>query len=503
MKKKLTAVLLVLAVALGALPGMALAAEKTGGADPEGGDQAAYYALEGVKAGVPAPLAEPDGFTYSGTGDAVITGVNIPKGPYYAEYCHIGEGVYRFKLYYGEGKSDYFSIASGLDFCAGETALYKEKHAAVLGGWLEIEAKGCWTITFKPVAGTTTTHVKGAGDTVTGKFVAKSARNIVDVCYTGERVFRVLAVQCSGKRSGTRVNVYSGLGAHSGQELAALEPGEEYYICVETSEGEWELDFNQGDALTDLTPKKTTLDLVRYVYNNGIRGSANGMSYRQTGDFFTLGDPYFTIATTIRYIPDANILILAYEERMEGGVSTSVIFGYDIESRRGSPVEVKVNVTDGDLLFACMAPFNIAAYAGTETTLDFQLSEEGLYLYPDYKDLCNKRVRYAVGFWDKFVQKETGVSLNDIGFESCDSKHDAWDMIKAVGNEAIFFGPLETDVIAFRVHYDEKGQMIKIVPGTVEGDKLIFPDAETEEGDCIFILSRGTKIPLKARTVLG
>ena len=194
----------------------------------------------------PAPLV------YSGSGDKVITGINIPAGAYYSEFTHDGSGNVIMKLIYGERSYDYFLVANEIGASANRCCMSENGHAAIVNGTLEVEADGNWTIEFKPVSGTTTTNIKGSGNAVTGIFTASTARNVISGTHNGKSNFIVYAIKYNSRVTYDRELIFNEIGAYSGQSAATLEPGQQYYISV-VADGDWTLDFGQGDSVTTYT----------------------------------------------------------------------------------------------------------------------------------------------------------------------------------------------------------------------------------------------------------
>lgn len=190
--------------------------------------------------------------TFSGTGDQVITGVNIPAGSYYAEYTYKGEHNFISELYYGSGAFDYLLISNEIGTCSGQSAMTRHKNAGVSNGTLSVEAEGDWTISFKPVSGKTTTNISGSGNVITGIFTATAARYTVSTTYKGKSNFIVEIYQLNGTDSFGKLAANE-IGDYSGQKLVSLNPGTQYYIAVE-SEGDWTINFGTGDALTTYAP---------------------------------------------------------------------------------------------------------------------------------------------------------------------------------------------------------------------------------------------------------
>lgn len=186
---------------------------------------------------------------YSGNGDKVITGVNIPAGSYYAEYAHSGSRNFISKLVYGEKSYDNFRISNEIGNCSGQVALYDEGNVGVNDGILEVEADGDWKISFMPVSGSTTTNIKGTGERVTGLFTATTANTVVSTTHSGSRNFIVKAIKYNGTKSYDYESIANEIGNYSGEKLIRLEKGAQYFFYVR-ADGDWTIDLGLGDTLT-------------------------------------------------------------------------------------------------------------------------------------------------------------------------------------------------------------------------------------------------------------
>jgi hypothetical protein len=189
---------------------------------------------------------------YSGTGDKVITGVDLPAGSYYAEYTHNGKRNFISKLYYIGNSYSYFLLSNEIGKCSGQAALYENGNAKITNGILEVQADGDWTITFRPVSGTTTTNIKGSGQTVTGIFTATTDRNILTCTHDGSNNFIVMVIPYNGPNPYDYESVTNEIGNYSGQKLITLTVGEKYYIYVR-ADGDWTINFGLGDPVTTYT----------------------------------------------------------------------------------------------------------------------------------------------------------------------------------------------------------------------------------------------------------
>lgn len=191
--------------------------------------------------------------SYSGNGNQVVNGVDIPAGSYYAEFKNNGSSNFIAKLYYGDKSYDYFLLANEIGACAGQFSMYDNGNAAIRNGMLEVESTGDWTIEFKPVSGTTTTNLKGSGTIVTGVFTAPAARNIVSCTHDGSSNFIVKIIKYNGTKSYDYELVTNEIGSYSGQKVVTLTPGTQYYFYVE-ADGSWTVDFGLGAAVSAYAP---------------------------------------------------------------------------------------------------------------------------------------------------------------------------------------------------------------------------------------------------------
>lgn len=190
----------------------------------------------------------PKAISYSGTGDKVISNVNIPSGLYYAEYTYSGTGHVLARLFYGSDNSDYILCANNVGRSSGQVSMDRVSGAAITDGMLEIRADGDWTIRFVPIFGTTTTNISGRGEIVTGIFTAEKTRYVVTSTHDGEDHFLARVIQCNTTRSRYELAANE-VGNYSGQRVVELDAGEQYYIVVK-ADGNWTLDFGEGDSLT-------------------------------------------------------------------------------------------------------------------------------------------------------------------------------------------------------------------------------------------------------------
>lgn len=213
----------------------------------KGGETTIVASAAGVKAY--CKVTVDTSIVFTGTGDKVISGVNLPAGNYYAEVMHDGSRNFISKLYYGDGKYDYQSLSNEIGKYAGHVDL-NELRGGVTNGVLEVKADGKWMIAFKPVTGTTTTNITGKGCIVTGVFTAKQSRYVVTMSHKGSHNFIAKLVQFGGTSKYDYVSLVNEIGDYTGEKVINLKEGEKYYFFIR-ADGNWSFDLGEGDAVTN------------------------------------------------------------------------------------------------------------------------------------------------------------------------------------------------------------------------------------------------------------
>ncbi len=187
---------------------------------------------------------------FTGSGDSVITGIELGAGDYYAEFMHKGSRNFVAKLYYGEKSYEYMALANKVGVCTGQVYLDDVRSAGgISDGWLEVKADGDWIIKIKRVSGTTTTNVSGTGQIVTGIFTATQNRTIFTLTHDGDRNFIVKVWEVGGKSYDYEV-LTNEIGNYSGQVVETLTAGKNYFFEV-NADGNWTIDLGQGDPVTN------------------------------------------------------------------------------------------------------------------------------------------------------------------------------------------------------------------------------------------------------------
>lgn len=189
--------------------------------------------------------------TYTGRGDDVITGVNVPKGDYYVEYtCTGSSDNFSADLYYGSSILDYNMIGNDIGPSSGRRFIDHARRSAIRNGMIEVEYDGSWTIQIKPVAASATTNVRGSGDAVTGIFTAKTSRAVVSYSAVGSDNIAVNLYAVDGTDTFGKL-VANGIAPCSGASVAILTPGEQYFMVVDAGDNTWSIDFGLGDSVTN------------------------------------------------------------------------------------------------------------------------------------------------------------------------------------------------------------------------------------------------------------
>ena len=189
---------------------------------------------------------------YTGVGSKVISNINLSAGDYYAEFTHKGSSNFIVKLYYGDDKYDYMLLANEIGNCAGQVFLDDTRNKSVSGAMLEIKADGAWSVSLKPVAGSTTTNIKGSGKVITGIFTATTARTVFTLNHTGSSNFIVKIWEVGGSHYDYEL-LANEIGNYSGQSIQTLTQGKQYFFAIR-ADGSWSIDLGLGDSVTQYAP---------------------------------------------------------------------------------------------------------------------------------------------------------------------------------------------------------------------------------------------------------
>ena len=188
---------------------------------------------------------------YSGTGDKVITGIDLPAGSFSITLKHSGSRNFITKFYYGDEEYDYQSLTNVIGNYSGTRALYEHGGAEVVDGMLQVRADGAWTVTINKITSSCTTNIEGFGTIVTGLFSVESGRHAITLTHDGTSNFIVKIFEENGGRYDYE-SLTNEIGSYSGQKVVTLESGRNYYIEIR-ADGNWTIDFGLGDEVTTYT----------------------------------------------------------------------------------------------------------------------------------------------------------------------------------------------------------------------------------------------------------
>lgn len=178
---------------------------------------------------------------YSGTGDKIISNVDIPSGEYVANITFNSSRYHSVKFYYGNDKYDYELLVndSGKPY-KGTTLLKDGFIESVNNGMFEINAQGSWTIKVEKLSGIATFPITGNGDTVTGVFEGSGSREIFNIKFNSSRYHAVRIFKYNGSKYDYELLVNDSGKPYNGQVMASTIKGAKYFFVVE-GEGDWSI----------------------------------------------------------------------------------------------------------------------------------------------------------------------------------------------------------------------------------------------------------------------
>lgn len=177
---------------------------------------------------------------YSGSGDKVITGVNLPVGEFVVKTDIKTDGHSSVKFYYNA--DNYTRLVNEIGNYSG-TRLIKDGNVfAVSDGQFEISSKGDWHIKIEPLSGTITGNsISGKGDTVTGVFNGNGKRSVLKYKVITDGHTSIRLYKYNGK-SYDYERLVNEIGNYEGEKTAKLESGEKYFFRIET-DGDWSISW--------------------------------------------------------------------------------------------------------------------------------------------------------------------------------------------------------------------------------------------------------------------
>lgn len=178
---------------------------------------------------------------FSGSGDKIISNVNIPRGEYVAKITVNSTRHYAVKFYYGSSDYDYELLVnnSGKAYF-GTTFLKGGSIDSVNNGMFEITAQGPWTIKIEKLTGTANFPITGNGDMVTGLFEGTGSREVFNIKYNSSRHHAVKIYKYDGSEYDYELLVNDSGKPYNGQVMAPTEKGAKYFFVVE-GEGDWSI----------------------------------------------------------------------------------------------------------------------------------------------------------------------------------------------------------------------------------------------------------------------
>lgn len=187
--------------------------------------------------------------TFTGTGNSVVTDVNIPKGVYKVSGTNNSTSNFIADAYNSEG-DDIAGLVNELRTYYGSRLFTEE----VMNGYIEVMAKGPWSITFEAIPDGGTSNICGSGNRVTPWFKLKDGALVVKATLTGgDSNFIVDVYDTSGNDVGCVINEIG-----SGEYTGLFKNGKEGELyCLEVmAEGDWTIDFGLGDEVTYVEGKE-------------------------------------------------------------------------------------------------------------------------------------------------------------------------------------------------------------------------------------------------------
>lgn len=191
-------------------------------------------------------ISEP--IVFSGTGDKIITGVDLPEGLYKISLSHTGESNFIVVPYHGTGDRE-SSWSNEIGNYSGSVVF----NEALNNGYLEVNADGNWTISIQEVSGTCTSNFSGTGDYVSNFFTLPAGIQVVKMNYVGNSNFIVCVYDDTGRRYSSLANE---IDSYSGEVIFNRASPDRKYCIEVVGEGSWTIDFGLGEAVTTCIPGK-------------------------------------------------------------------------------------------------------------------------------------------------------------------------------------------------------------------------------------------------------
>ena len=192
--------------------------------------------------------SDPDYFeplVFSGSGNKIVTGVNLPEGLYKISLTYKGTSNFIVVPYDGDGDRK-SSWANEIGTYNG-SVIYSD---SLKDGYIEVKSSGQWTITISKDFGVGTSNLAGTGDCVSPFFTLENGVQVVNLLNKGKSNFIVVLYDENGTRYSSLANE---IGDYEGQTIFNRgKKGTRYCIAV-TSGGTWSVNFGIDETITSVT----------------------------------------------------------------------------------------------------------------------------------------------------------------------------------------------------------------------------------------------------------
>lgn len=176
---------------------------------------------------------------FSGSGDKIISNVNIPKGTYKAVMSNNGRSNFIVKFYENSNDSYGDLLANEIGTYNGSVVIRDGGTTPITNGMLEVKSSGSWSIKFEPISGTIDgKSVSGTGDVVTGWFKGDGKRQVATFSNSGSSNFIVRVYDEYGDRD----LLVNEIGSYNGQATFVTNSYSKYYFEV-VSSGNWSISW--------------------------------------------------------------------------------------------------------------------------------------------------------------------------------------------------------------------------------------------------------------------
>lgn len=176
---------------------------------------------------------------FSGSGDQIISDINIPKGSYKAVLNNNGRSNFIVKFYESSNDSRGDLLANEIGNYYGSVVIRDGKTNQITDGMLEIKSSGSWSIVFEPISETIQEKsISGSGDVVTGWFKGDGKRQVATFTNSGSSNFIVYVYDEYGGRD----LLVNEIGSYNGQTTFTTNSTSKYYYEV-VSSGDWTISW--------------------------------------------------------------------------------------------------------------------------------------------------------------------------------------------------------------------------------------------------------------------